>query len=155
MLTKLTPDQISKFWDLIKYAIEQSLPPTVGESPDKMQRILESALAGRVDVWAGYERKDGKAKMEGIVLTQFLFDTAARTKSLLIYCLYGYDFISNSTWQDSLVTLVKYASGKRCNQIVAYTDVDKIIEMVNKLGGETKYTFITFDVKKLMEKINV
>jgi hypothetical protein len=141
MLTKLLPDQISKFWDIIKYAIEQSLPPVAGEHHNKMNNILFSALDVSIDVWAS---RDKNNKFEGIVLTEILIDRPTRTKNLLIYCLYGYNKISELSWKSGFETLVKYAKGKGCSQIVAYTDVDAIIDVVNRLGGEAKYNLYLF-----------
>jgi len=153
MLTKLLPDQISKFWPIVKYAVEQSLPPVVGEHPDKMNRILSSALCNHIDVWVSYTKGEDN-KFEGIVLTEILYDEASGTKNLLIYCLYGYDLVSNESWMQGLVNLVKYAKAKQCNQIVAYTKEEVIIKLVKRLGGETDYTFISFDVDKIIKSLN-
>lgn len=154
MLTKLLPDQISEFWNIIKYSIEQSLPPVVGEHPNKMNNILISAMEGSIDVWASYNRGEGTNKFEGIVLTEVLYDRPSRTRNLLIYCLYGYESVDKESWQDGLTTLTKYADGKKCSQIIAYTDVQMIVDIVNQLGGEAKYTFISFDVNKIIKSFN-
>jgi len=148
MITKLLPDQISKFWDIIKYAVEQSLPPIVGEHPDKMNRILGSALSGKVEVWASYTKGEVN-KFEGIVLTELLRDDVSNTSNLLIYCLYGYSGVENNSWMDGLVKLAEYAKSRKCSRIIAYSDVPYIIELVNKLGGETRYTFLSFDLEKI------
>ena len=150
MLTRLLPEQISKFWDIIKFAIEQSLPPIVGEHPDKMNRILSSALSGGTEVWASHEGH----KFEGIVLTKILYDDASGTKNLLIYCLYGYSEVDNKSWLKGLNTLAKYAKARGCTQIVAYTDVPYIVEIVNNLGGEAKYTFLSFNINEIVRKLN-
>lgn len=154
MLTRLLPDQISKLWDIIGYAVEQSLPPIAGDHPDKMNRILASALSGKVDVWVSYVREEKVNKFEGIVLTKFIYDDASGTKNLLIYCLYGYNEISKESWVFGLKGLVKYAESKGCSQIIAYSEVPYIIDIVNRLGGDSRYRFISFDVKKIVEKIN-
>jgi len=154
MLTKLTPEQISKFWDVISYAVEESLPPITGEHPDRMNRILSSALSGKVDVWASYNKSEDVNKFEGIVLTQILYDNVSNTRNLLIYCIYGYSNVDSKSWSEGLETLLKYAKGERCNQIVAYTDLPNIVNLVNRLDGEAKYTFLSFNVNKLIKKFN-
>lgn len=154
MLTRLLPDQISKFWDVIKYAIEESLPPIVGDHPDKMNRILTSTLSGSTDVWASHEKQEDINKFEGIVLTRILYDDASDTRNLLIYCLYGYDLVSNRSWLEGLMTILRYAEGKHCAQIIAYTEIPHIIELVKKLGGKATYTFISFNVNETVRKFN-
>lgn len=154
MLTKLLPEQVSRFWPIIKYAVEQSLPPIVGEHPDKMNRILSSALSGKVDVWASYIRDEEGAKFEGLALTKTIYDDASNTRNLLIYCIYGYKAIDKSSWLHGLESLVKYAKSKGCIQIIAYTEFPYIVETAKRLGAEVKYTFLTFNVNKTVEKIN-
>lgn len=154
MLTRLLPDQISSFWDVIKFAIEESLPPIVGESYDKMNRILAAAISGKIDVWAAHSKHDGVSRLEGILLTKFLYDDASNTKNMLIYCIYSYTKISGKSWLYGLDKLAKYAKSRGCSQIVAYTDVQYIIDLVNRLGGDTRYTFISFDVNKIVQKLN-
>jgi len=153
MMNQLLPDQISKFWDIIKYAIEQSTPPIVSESPNKMNNILMAALSGDIDVWVSYEREEGKVKFNGVVLTEILFDKPSRTKNLLIYCLYGYEKISEDSWKHVVLALLKYAKSKGCNQVVAYTKVPYIIKVVKSLGGEADYTFCAFDTSRCLNNL--
>lgn len=154
MLTKLLPDQISQFWDIIKYAIEQSLPPIVGDHPDKMNRILTAAISGRIDCWASYVRSEEINKFEGIVLTKVIYDDASDTRNLLIYCVYGYESVQNDSWLSGIKSLVKYAKGKGCNQIIAYSELPHIVDILSKLGADTKFTFISFNVNETVEKLN-
>ena len=142
MLTKLLPDQISKFWDIIKYAIEESLPPIVGESPDKMNKILTALLIGKAHCWASYTKGEKENIFEGIVITKILYDDLSDTKNFLIYCLYGYEDVNRESWLRGFKSLVKFAISQGCSQIIGYSNIPLILRMVDKLGGETKYTFV-------------
>ena len=148
MLTKLLPEQISKFWDVIKYAAEQSIPPNAGEHPDKINRILTAAISGKIDVWASYERGEDNNRFESIMLTKFLYDDVVGTKNLLIYSIYGYGVISASSWRDGLKTLVKYAKGRNCSMIIAYSNIPEVIKLADSLGAETDFRFISFKIIK-------
>ena len=154
MLTRLLPDQIAQFWPVIKNAIEQSLPPIVGDHPDKMNRILSSALSNNIDVWASYEREGELSRFEGILVTKFIYDDARDTRSLLLYCLYGYDLVTNKSWVSGLETMLKYAVEKRCSQILAYSELPNLIELAAKLGAKTNYTFISFNVNESVKLLN-
>ena len=154
MLTKLLPEQVSKFWDIIKYAIEESLPPIAGENPDRMNRILTAALSGSVICWASYTREEGTSKFEGILITKLLYDDVSDTRNLLIYCIYGYESVSDSSWLDGLKSILKYAASKRCNQIIAYTTSPYIVKLVNDLGGDSSYNFISFNVNESVKSFN-
>ena len=143
MLTKLLPDQISTFWDIIRYAIEESLPPIAGEGPDRMNRILASLLNGKAECWISSAINKSKRIFEGVVITKLQYDDISNTKNLLIYCLYGYEGVDPESWKSGFKSLVKYASSKGCNRIIGYTENPFIIKLVNRLGGETRYTFVS------------
>lgn len=142
MLTLLMPEQVSNLWNIIKYAIEESLPPVVDESSDKMNNILTALLCGKAQCWASYVRAEEGNKFEGLVITEITYDNISDTKNLLIYCMYGYERSSKATWTKGLKSLVKFAVSRRCTSIVGYTEVSSIINLVDRLGGETKYRFI-------------
>jgi hypothetical protein len=144
MLTQLLPDQISKFWPIIKYAIEQSLPPTVGEHPDKMNRMLSAMLRGNLEVWVSYQHPENR--FEAVVVTQIIYDDASNMKNLLLYCVFGYNDISESSWIEAWETVNKYAKGAGCKQIVAYSSNPFIIKQAKKFGGDTSFTFISFTI---------
>jgi len=148
MILRLLPEQVSKFWDVIKYAVEESLPPIVGDHPDKINRILSSALSGKIEVWASYTKNEGALTLGGIALTKMLYDDASDTRNLLIYCIYGYGDISNDIWIKGFETLAKYAKSRKCLQMIAYSNLPNIISLAKRLGGETDYTFISFDLNK-------
>lgn len=148
MINKLLPEQISKFWLIIKYAIEESLSPIVGEHPDKMNRILSSCLSGLLEVWAVYDKESNK--FEAIIVTQFLYDDASNTKNLLIYCLYGYTTISLGSWYRSLDAMIKYAKSNGCHSIVAYSANQDLIKIVKSYSANTDYTFISFELDKFV-----
>lgn len=154
MLTKLLPEQISKYWDIIKYGVEQSLPPIVGESADKMNNILMSLLVDKTQCWASYIKKNENLSFEGVLLTRILYDDASRTRSLLIYCLYGYSQVDNESWIDGIKMLAKYAKSRKCSQIIAYSNLDRVMEVSKSLGANEPYYFISFDVDKIIKKFN-
>lgn len=154
LVAKLLPEQISAFWDVIKYAIEQSLPPIVNDHPDKMNRILSAALRGTIEVWAEYVKEDEKAKFEAIMLTQMLYDEPSETRNMLIYCLYGYNPIDPGSWARTLAVIIKYAKEKRCNQLIAYSSIPHIINLARGLGANTDYTFISLNVDETVKKLN-
>jgi hypothetical protein len=145
MLTKLLPEQISKFWPVIKYAVEESLPPTIGDHPDKMNRILSGLLSGKLDAWASYRHLPNEVtKFEGIAVTQILYDEASNTYSMLIYVAYAYEKMAPESWVEAYETVGKYARSKGCTRYIAYSSLPYLIDMAKKFGADTSFTFISF-----------
>ena len=143
MLIQLLPEQASKYWMDIKWAIEESLPPVVGMQSDRMSNILKSILTEEVIVWLSVEKGANGNIINGIVLTNFVTDVISGTKSLLIYCIYGYGNVHQQGVLDGIVALQKFAKSRKCNRILAYSDVPSIIKLVEGLGGETRYRLLS------------
>jgi len=150
MINRLLPEQISNFWNVIKYAIEQSLPPFVTRHSDSMNRILSSLLSGKTSCWASYERGGEGSKFNAIVLTKILYDDTSHTKNLLLYSVYGYTQIEPKFWMEGFAFFSKHAIAQGCDRLVAYTDVPFLIEMAKAYEAEMQ-TFISFNIKKTVE----
>lgn len=143
MLIRLLPDQAANCWDDIKEAIEKSLPPVVGMQSDRMQNILTALLLEELIAWISVNKEK---VIDGIVITSFVFDKSSGTKSLLLYCLYGYGEVCRSSWEEGVETLRKFAKHSGCQRVIGYTDVHSLVEWVKKVGGEARYTFLSIEV---------
>jgi hypothetical protein len=149
MVNQMLPDQISKFWPIIKYAIEQSLPPIVIDHPDKMNRLLSALLSGKLEVWASYKHlEDGTIKFNGIAITQVLYDDVTDLKSLLVYSVYAYESTDELTWIEAYETISKFAVSKGCVRFVAYVSAPSVLKLIKRLGGDTSFTFISLPLSR-------
>ena len=153
MINPLLPEQISTFWDVIKHAIENSLPPIASDHPDKMNRILGSLLSGKLVCWASYQITEKSRKFNGIIVTDITYEQATDTRSLLIYSLFAYEEITTEIWLEGLQALLKYGKSKKCTNVVAYTTVPHMIDLTKKMGGNADWTYCMFDINSLMEKL--
>jgi len=142
MLLKLLPDQVAKYWHDVSLAIERSLPPVVGEHPDKMNRILERLLTGEMQCWAAY-RKNEEIQFIGFVVTTVTTDYCSMTRNLLLYCICGFEKTNLQDWKEGYIALVKYGHAMQCNRIVAYTKQENLINLAKRMGGEVDYRFIS------------
>lgn len=143
MLVRLLVDQIAKHWDILSYAIEQSLPPAVNSRVDRMNSILASVLAGDLHCWVSVDKAQPET-IGGVVTTTFTYDKHSDTKNLLVYTVYGFgDFAKDAQWRDGLAALQKWAVANGCHRVVGYTNVRSIADFVKKIGGTADYIFIT------------
>jgi hypothetical protein len=143
-LVKLTPDQVNELWEQgLKDSIESALPPLAHfESPERMGNVFRELLSGRLECWIVYENENALV----IGTFQLLVDEASKTRSLLLYSLYSYKPITLDMWGSMVVYLKQKAKELRCTRIVAYTAVDRVIDIVNALGGSTETRFIWLEV---------
>lgn len=153
MINQLLPDQISAFWDIIKYAIEQSLPPFVTSHSDNMNRVLSSLLSGKTSCWVSYEKSEEGSKLNGVILTKILYDDTTHTKNLLLYSVYGYSKIDPKFWMEGFAFMSKHAIAQGCDRLIAYTDIPFLIEMAKRYDADMQ-TFISFDISKSVQILN-
>lgn len=147
MLLKMYPEQIVKHWDVIKFGIEESLPPVVGQADDRMSNILFSILTNALQCWISYDSKGGK--LNALLLTSITNEPISKTKSLTIYCLYGFELINDFSWKEGFEALQKFARSNNCDRITAYTNIEKIKKMARSFNGSSEYSFISIPTFKI------
>lgn len=145
LLIKLVDEQIAAYWDIIRVAIQKSLPPVAHESPEKMNNILQEILLGRIQVWCVSPDPEMK-QVRTLVTTTILIDGPSKTRSLLIYSLYSFTSLGPDEMDCIFEGLYKWAKANSCNRAIAYTDQDNVISMAEKYGGRAAYTMLTFDL---------
>ena len=146
MLVMLLPDQISSKWNIIKRGIEVSVPPTITSSPKVMNNILMGLLEGSAQCWVEYEVVKEKSIVYGFLITTVMEDFLSGVRNLLIYSLYGARPIDDDIWVRGLITLRKYAKANNCEKVIAYSNIERIEEIVRSLGGKVEWKFISFPV---------
>lgn len=142
MLIKMLPDQVAKYWDIFSFGVQQSLPPITIESPRRMNRILESLMLERMDLWLiTYERK-----ALGIIVTSLAYDSNSGVKDLVIYCFYSFRDLPISLIKKDLKALKVYAKSKGCKRLTAYSNVDSVVKFWKSLKGSSEYYFLTIPI---------
>jgi hypothetical protein len=144
MITQLLPDQIATLWDYIKFAFEESIPPSVDKRLYDSNQVLFALLSGKAQCWIVYEKTINVRKFEGVVITEVIRDNIMGVRNLLIYSIYG-ENISNRSWREGLVALAKWGVRNGCKDIVGYTDNKLIIDKVLQFGGSVS-TFISIPI---------
>ena len=146
MIVRLEPDQIAEYWDMLKPAIMGALPPVSSNDKDLANNILENLLAHGMDCWMVYTIKDGVNKILLIATTTISEDICSRTRSLMVYTVFGVNPASGKEWEEGFEVLSKYGRSRGCSRIIAYTDVESIRRMAKIFGGEARYTFISIPI---------
>jgi len=148
MLVKLVAKDISKWWSGISEGISRSLPPFTKYTKDRMSSILKCLMEDTLHCWVltQYDSVKNTTIMYAIVTTEFTVDTVTITKNLTIFSLYALQPVPEQMWKDGFDTLAKFAKANHCNQILAFSDIPQVINIVNKLGGDTSTTLIKMEI---------
>jgi hypothetical protein len=150
VLLKLSADQISRYWEDIKAAIIAAVPPLGTTDQGAVSQFLENLLMGRLQAWLLVEQQgEGERavfNIKALAVTTVWRDLGTGAKNLLIYALYGYSFVEPALWKDGLGALKKFAEAEGCHQIVAFTKVPRVLQIVKELGGESEMRLVTLEV---------
>lgn len=139
------PEQVVRYWDFFREGFEKSLPPIAGESPERMNNILESLLIGGLTMWISF-RKDSEVEATGFVVTQIIADQPSKTKSCLIYAMYSPDGFTFEEWKEGYEGIIKYAKTRDCNRVTAYSDNEAVLVRAHQFNGDVSYRFISINI---------
>jgi hypothetical protein len=135
MIVRLIPDQIAKFWELIKGAIAASVSKEYEVSGNLLNNSLKNLLTGTSQAWLVMDEQNGKP-IVGVVVTYITDDPMGEQRNLVIYALFGFQIVDDSIWLDGIDKLKEFARANGCKQLVGYT-TSRILE--NRI---TKYGFV-------------
>ncbi len=144
-LIKLLPEQIAEHWEMLRYAISESLPPIASETPEKMNNILRHLLMGGLQCWITSE-KEVPEYIRAVVTTRFATDDITQTKTLLIYSLYSFAPLSEADTDAMYKPLTQYAKANGCNRVIAYAIDDNVVGIAEKYGMVPRYQLLTLDL---------
>lgn len=144
-LIKLLEDQVAQYWEVIKYAIRQSLPPITYDSDEKLNNLLEALLLGKLQCWVVSANPED-VKTEALITTRISEDEVSRTRSLLIYTLFSFKPLSEEVVNALRDGLLRYAKANKCSRVIAYTKDANVLSIATKYGMTSSYTFLSFDI---------
>lgn len=136
----LAPKDYRKMWNVIRYGLWHSVPPTAGGGLDALRRVLVQLLCGRAQAWVLY--KKAAKRMQMMMVTYVDSDPLTRSRYLIIYGVYAYSAIEDEAWHAVSDRLDEFARGEGCERIIAFTAVDRIIEMAAATGFADQYHLI-------------
>lgn len=147
MLVRLTPEQVDKYWDDVAVSVAEALPPTSG-SDEAMLNLLESIMNGMADCWVVYDvsEEECKIRIVAYMITTIVTEPISNTKNLLIYALTGTGSMLKEHWKEGYLALINWAKANDCVAVTAYTQLESIVTMAKRLGGDAAFTFVRFPI---------
>lgn len=127
MIVMLQPDQISAFWPAIKHGMVVAHKIPKYNQGEWCNKILERALTGKVQCWAGFVDKEDERKLVALGVTS-IEETPLGDKVLWIHTLYAFRVIPEDILKDTMPTIEKFAKEVGCTKLVTYTYNDRIRE---------------------------
>lgn len=142
MLVQLLPENVSSRWEFFAPILGMSLPPNITSTIQGMSSILSAIMREDLAVWV----YDDDGEVVFVMSTVIQTDPVTYKKSLLIYSLTGIRDISDRMWKEAYETIRKYARYHGCENIIAYTENEKIVNYINNIGGKATFKLIQLEV---------
>lgn len=149
MINRLTVQQASSLWDILKGAIEESLPPDASSRNGRMNSILTAILTGKMECWLSYEKDEEGKVIEGllVILTAIIIDECSGGRYLSLYALAKLsEKVPEEAWAEGYVALMRYAKANQCDFILAHTNLEAVKVLAASLGADTSYTLLKFPI---------
>ena len=147
MLVKLLPEQIAKYWEYVKYAALNSLPPGTDYTQEMVENALENLLSDILQCWWVVTEEDGGAdfKLHAILITGFFYDNVTKENTLRVCHAFGFLDMSKELWEDAINTLIEFAKAKDCTSLDAFTENEAILR-VGKMYGARIMNYVYYKI---------
>jgi len=138
-LHRLTGEQTSKYWDLIRATIYESHIPEAVADESMLSEVFSRLVAEEMDAWFSMTavEEDGKKRMNlrGVIVTVIRNEPCGGTKHLQVYSVKGFGHLSMAAVSQAWDILKEYGLSKGCQRLVSATSKDNNASIHRKLGG--------------------
>ena len=138
-MLRILPDQVAEQWNVIRPAIEASMPAYIRESETRMSNILTSIMVGNMDCWV---IEEGDRTAQAILLTLFTMDPAG-DKSLCVYSMYGYERVTIDIWKEVVECMAKWGRANGCFSVTVYSENPKMVGALERYTVSERTSFLT------------
>lgn len=144
MLVKMNSIQITDQWNVIRQAIAASVPRDIGNSDVAMDNIFKTILSGNMQCWVVVDGTD-RYKASALITTNFMQDPCGR-RALFVYSAFAYKPLSDDVWKDTVTTLSEWGKNNGCNNIIAFTDNNRVKQLFRLNGGRSDLSLCVIDI---------
>jgi len=142
-MIRLTPNDIAKHWDIIKYVLIKGDFIT----PDHRQRILNEMLhdllCEKAQCFFRFGIED--RKIQTIIITRLEYSGRALEKFLYFKCLYSFKSASREEWQDIWDFIRAFAKKTECKYILMDSFNERMFKILARLEIPEIYRTFRWD----------
>ena len=132
-MIRLTPEQISKGWDVIRGPLTTALPSSLGINAMAMANVLYSLLEERGQLWVYYKDIESGEPL-AIAMTAIINEPISRSRYLLLYAMTAVGSLAKEDYEDGIDTLRDFAVRNKCSQILTYVENDARVRQLGSMG---------------------
>ena len=143
MIIKLTPPQVSTYWELIKYAnVNGDLV-----SDDHRQVVLNETLHALLNETAQcFLRLDDNRQVIAVLLSRIQIDKVSGDKLLYIQCIFSFRKVPDNQWEEDWKFLRTFAESNQCSYIEAESSNPQIFKIMQQLSAMELYRTYRYEL---------
>jgi hypothetical protein len=143
MFIRLTPNQIPKFWDAIKFASGNVAKVSEEDEQKFFNRLLINLLSDKVSCFVAL---DNERRLEWIFLLRKGTNEITGESVVVIDCMYSFVRKDDEEYRKIFNLFIDFAKSNKCKNINMWTNVDRVIEISSMLGFEKKYELFSYPI---------
>ena len=143
MFIRLTPDQVPRLWDAIKFAVLQIDDISKKNQALYLNRLLHALLSGKA--WCIVRISEDR-ELLGIGILRILDDDITGESAIFIECIYSFARTPINIWKEVLALTIKYAKKEKCSKITTYSSNPRVFKIAKELGFDERYRYFEMEI---------
>lgn len=135
MIIRVLPEQIPRFWEVIKFAMSKANNLENNELVVYLNVILHELLNSKAQCWIRFN--DDRFFM-AICITGINVDKQTGEKKLILHCMYSFKAIDNDALKEELLFIKSYAENQKCSCICATSSNKRVWDLALLFGFTEK-----------------
>jgi len=119
-----------------------SFPPNVPQTEVTLANMMDSALAGRLQVWI---LRDGLSPLL-VFTTVVTHDTISDVCTLFVYSLGALAPVPREAWHEGLSKLKEVAARAGCTHVLSRTNNSRLVQLLKSMGASTDVHMVNLEV---------
>ena len=137
MIVRLISLQVPRFWDVIKYALQQTEVLAIGTEANKFNEIFASLLSDKAQCFLKYGEDGG---IQGVMVTEIHEDKYSKEKSVKIRSLYAYKVLPKGEWREDFELVKKLAISEKCTRVFFDSRNPRVLQVGREVGFKEVHT---------------
>lgn len=144
MVVKLLVTQIPTFWEAIKFCDAKVNRIDERYMQAHFNKLLHKLLSDKAQCFV---RLNTDRTLISLMVTELQFDEIVGKGNLFIHCLYSFESVPDTEWEEDLKIIKRFANNLKCSSITFDTYNERISRLGLLIGFEETYKSFTMNLE--------
>ena len=136
MTIMLTPDEIPKFWEAIKFAAVNGDFVEEQYRLKYLNKLLYQLLSSKAQCFV---RLSSERKLQMVGITKIMTDEVRDERTLFISSLYSFEKVDDSIWLNDFEFVKRFAKASNCKSITTWTMSERVSKICEQVGMKSRF----------------